>query len=65
MVWGDRGFMGRGTTRGLTGDNEWTQVSVRVRVNRNATSIRFGGTFTGEGTVWFDNLELYINGRKY
>jgi len=51
--------------RGLTGDNEWTQVSVRIRVNRNAKRINYGGWFDGEGTVWFDNLELYINGKIY
>jgi hypothetical protein len=34
-------------------------------ISEKAASIGFGGQFTGEGTVWFDNLELYINGEKY
>ena len=51
--------------RGLNGDNEWTQVSIKMKVKKNVTNINYGGLFTGEGTAWFDNLELYINGEKY
>jgi len=52
-------------TRGLRGDNSWKQVSIKMNVHPDATNIVFGGQFTGEGSVWFDNLELYINGVKY
>jgi len=51
--------------RGLHGDNVWTQVSMKFEVSKDAKNINFGGLFTGEGTVWFDNLELYIDGKKY
>ena len=47
--------------RGLTGDNDWTQVSIKMDVSNNAKAIYFGGLFTGEGVVWFDNLEVVIN----
>jgi erythromycin esterase len=49
----------------LTGNNDWTQVSIKMDISEKAASIGFGGQFTGEGTAWFDNLELYINGEKY
>ena len=49
----------------MTGNNDWTQVSIKMDISEKAASISFGGRFTGEGTVWFDNLELYINGEKY
>jgi len=49
----------------LTGNNDWTQVSIKMDISEKAASIGFGGQFTGKGTVWFDNLELYINGEKY
>ena len=51
--------------RGLKGDNEWTQVSIKIDVSKEAININYGGLFPGEGTVWFDNLELYVNGEKY
>jgi len=51
--------------RGLKGDNEWTQVTIKMKVSEKATQINFGGLFTGEGTAWFDALELYIDGEKY
>ena len=51
--------------RGLKGDNEWTQVSIKIDVSKEAININYGGIFPGEGTVWFDNLELFVNGEKY
>ena len=51
--------------RGLQGDNNWKQVSIKMNVSPDAIGVAFGGLFPGEGTVWFDQLELYINGVKY
>jgi erythromycin esterase len=51
--------------RGLKDDNDWTQVSIKMDVSKEAKAIVFGGLFPGEGTVWFDNLELYVNGEKF
>ena len=50
--------------RGIKGDNEWTQVSIKMKVDKKVTNINYGGLFPGEGTVWFDGLELYIDGVK-
>lgn len=49
----------------LYDNSDWTQVSIKMDISEKAASISFGGRFTGEGTAWFDNLELYINGEKY
>lgn len=51
--------------RGLKGDNDWTQVSIKIDVSKDVRNINFGGLFPGEGTVWFDNLELHIDNEKY
>ena len=51
--------------RGLKGDNDWTQVSIKLDVGKDAVNINYGGLFPGEGTVWFDDLELYVDGEKY
>ena len=45
----------------LTGDNDWTQVSVKVIIPNNAKTFYFGGSFPGEGIVWFDDLKIVIN----
>ena len=54
-----------GKNRGLKGNNEWTQVSIKIKVSKDVTKFTFGGLFNGEGTVWFDNLEFYIDGKKF
>jgi hypothetical protein len=51
--------------RGLKGDNDWTQVSIKMDISEKAAVINFGGEIRGKGTVRFDNLELYIDGVKY
>ena len=51
--------------RGLKGDNDWTQVAIKMDVSKDVKNINYGGLFPGEGTVWFDDLELYINGEKF
>ncbi len=51
--------------RGLEGNNDWTQVSIKMDVSKDAKNIVFGGLFPGQGTAWFDDLELYINGKKF
>lgn len=51
--------------RGLKGDTEWTQVSIKRSIDKDAQSVLFGGVFEGSGTAWFDDFELYINGKKF
>ena len=51
--------------RSLNFSNNWTQVYIKQDVNKDAENITFGGLFSGEGLVWFDNLEIYIEGEKY
>lgn len=50
---------------GLKGDTEWTQVSVKMSIDKDAQSVLFGGIFKGDGIAWFDDFELYINGKKF
>jgi len=50
--------------RKLNGDNDWKQVSIKMNVSKYATTIYLGGVLSGEGTAWFDDLELYVDGTK-
>jgi hypothetical protein len=36
-----------------------------MKVNEKATNINFGGILIGQGTVWFDNFEIIIDGKKF
>ena len=49
---------------GMKGDNDWTQVSVKVKVGLSVVDIGFGGVFQGEGVAWFDDFKLYVDGVK-
>lgn len=51
--------------RGVLGMSEWTQVSIPMNINSKAKSVYFGGMLIGEGIAWFDNLEIFIEGKKY
>lgn len=53
------------STRGLTGDNDWQEVSIKMRVSYKAININFGGLLVGTGTAWFDNFEIFIEGKKF
>lgn len=51
--------------RGLKGNNDWTQLALKMDISSEAKMIYCGGIFQGVGTVWFDDFELYIDGEKY
>ena len=50
--------------RGLTGENDWTQVSITTDISKDAVQIEYGGFNNGSGVAWFDNFELFVNGEK-
>jgi erythromycin esterase len=51
--------------RGLKGTNDWKQVSIKMKVNEEVTDINFGALFTGQGTAWFDDFGIMIDGEKF
>jgi erythromycin esterase len=50
---------------GLTGTNDWQEVSIRMSVDNNATELTFGGLLTGNGTAWFDDFKIIIDGKEF
>lgn len=53
------------SNRGLTGTNDWTEVSIEMNVDKETRNINFGGLQTGAGIAWFDNFEIFIDGKKF
>jgi erythromycin esterase-like protein len=53
------------STRGATGTNDWRQFTIELPVGQTATNINFGAIMPGNGTAWFDNLTVEIDGQPY
>jgi len=45
--------------------NKWKKVSLNLYIDANAVDIYFGAYMRGFGKVWFDDFEIYLNGKKY
>ena len=51
--------------RGVSGTQNWTKISIEVKVDTNAIEINFGAMVSGEGTAWFDDFELFVGEKKF
>ncbi|MEN5088577.1 erythromycin esterase family protein [Sphingobacterium faecium] len=46
--------------------SSWQEVSISAKIDSNAAIISIGGAcYGGALTAWFDNFELFIDGKKY
>ena len=52
-------------TRGVTGTTDWTRHVVELPVDANAKNINFGLLMPGDGTAWFDDLTVELDGQPY
>lgn len=50
---------------GVSGSKEWSEVSITMDIDENAATINFGCLMTGEGSAWFDNLKISIDGEQF
>jgi hypothetical protein len=51
--------------RGAKGTTPWTRYEISLDVPANARSIYFGALHDGDGTAWFDSLQIEIDGVPY
>lgn len=51
--------------RGVRGTTDWTLYSVEHDVPPSATAVVFGGLLTSDGTAWWDDFAVEIDGRPY
>lgn len=51
--------------RGITGTTPWTRYEISIDVPANARKINFGVLHPGNGTVWFDSLQVEVDGVPY
>lgn len=52
------------SSKGISGTNDWQLFSMTLPLVKNAKHIIFGGILSGEGTAWFDDFEIFIDGKN-
>ena len=53
------------SNRGVKGTTNWKKYKIELDVDKNATNINFGVILSGDGTAWFDDLNIKVNGELY
>jgi erythromycin esterase-like protein len=51
--------------RGPRGTTDWTRYVIELPVDPNARNINFGLLMPGNGTAWFDDLTIELDGQPY
>src|SRR5262249_53536358 len=49
--------------RGVRGTTPWGRYQVEVDVDTRAVTVVFGGLLVGDGTAWFDDLAIEVDGQ--
>ncbi len=52
-------------SRGAKGTTPWTRYEISLDTPPNAKNINFGVLHPGDGTAWFDSLQVEIDGKPY
>jgi C-terminal processing protease CtpA/Prc len=51
-------------SRGIRGTNDWKKYEIELSLSNQAETIVVGGILAGSGKMWFDNLEITIDGKS-
>jgi erythromycin esterase-like protein len=51
--------------RAIAGDTDWTRYEFTTTVPVDATNAAFGFSLAGAGAVWFDDVQISIDGVRY
>ena len=50
---------------GVHGTTPWTRYVIERQVDAKATEVEFGVRLAGNGTAWFDSLQIEVDGKIY
>ncbi|MFC2113182.1 S41 family peptidase [Bacteroidota bacterium] len=50
--------------RSITPDDNWHEYTLKIPLHKYAREIVFGAYFYGDGTMWIDDLQLFIDGKS-
>lgn len=48
----------------LRGNKEWEKLTIGADVSEEAETVYIGGMMEDRGTAWFDDFEIYIDGKR-
>lgn len=51
--------------RGVTGSTDWSRHTIELVVDATVKNINFGAILPGDGTAWFDDLTIELDGEPY
>jgi erythromycin esterase-like protein len=51
--------------RGAKGTTDWKQYVIELSVDSSVRNINFGALMNGDGTAWFDDLTIELDGHPY
>ena len=51
--------------RGVTGTTEWTRYTIELTVDAKLKNINLGLLLPGDGTAWFDDLTIELDGEPF
>lgn len=51
--------------KGPSGTSTWKRYKIEVDIDEGASNIYFGVLLSGNGTAWFDSLNIFIDGELY
>ncbi|MCB1182966.1 hypothetical protein KDM41_05995 [bacterium] len=52
-------------SRGLRGTTDWTEYRLRMALSPEAKKVVFGALFAGTGTLWADDLTVWVDGKPW
>lgn len=52
-------------TRGPKGTTDWQRFVIELPVDASVRNINFGVLMPGQGTAWFDDLQIEVDGQPY
>jgi len=65
-LWAGNGIVGDfNNTIIPEGTHDWGQYSFDIILDSDAKYLDFGGILAGEGTAWFDDIQVQIDGKDY
>jgi len=53
------------SANGVTGTTPWTHYEVEMDIPADARTIHFGSELYGNGTAWFDDFEITVDGHRW
>ena len=52
-------------SRGVKGSTDWARYTIELPVDASVKNINFGALMPGDGTAWFDDLTVEVDGVPY